>query len=125
MSESGLPRTAPGPGASGLVQHQKPKSLQRTYSCSSVPYVYSRGLMAEPKLSKLELRIMEVLGIRQHVSLRDTSRKLPRKKTIGLHDSCKQPVTPWKAKRQSAASKRLGTFTSSKLQLPVVRRSEG
>lgn len=62
--------------------------------------------MAEPKLSRLELRIMEVLGTRQHASLCETSRKA---------------ITAWKAKRQCAASKRLRTFTSPKLELPVVQ----
>lgn len=71
---SGGDRGDPSPGQG----HEK--RLQCAYVCSSVPYVYSRGLMADPKLSRLELRIMEVLWTRRHASIREIQESFLEKK---------------------------------------------
>lgn len=73
--------------------------------------------MAEPKLSRLELRIMEMLGTRQHSSLRETSR--PAYTTV--------QTTGYRVESKKAVHrvKEVVTFTSSKLQLPVMPPTEG
>ena len=53
--------------------------LHYNYIGSRVAHVYSRWLMTEPKLTKLELKIMEALWIRGKASIREIQEAFPEK----------------------------------------------
>jgi BlaI family penicillinase repressor len=55
------------------------KDLHENYTRSSVAHDHSRGIMNEPKLTKLELRIMETLWTRGTASIREIQETFPEK----------------------------------------------
>src|SRR5579862_10057988 len=61
------------PGRRGGPQ----KRLDTAYRHSRITNVYSRSNMAEPKLSKLELRIMDALWTRGEASIREIQESFP------------------------------------------------
>ena len=90
-----------------LAGHQK--GLQMAYYCSSVPYVYSRGQMREPKLSRLELQIMEVLWSRQHASIREIQESFP-EKNRPAYTTVQTTVYRLEGKRAVRRVKKVGNF---------------
>jgi BlaI family transcriptional regulator, penicillinase repressor len=55
------------------------RDLHIAYYDSRFTYVYSRGQMAQPKLTKLELQIMEALWIQGTASIREIQETFPEK----------------------------------------------
>ncbi len=55
------------------------RDLRATYHYSSFAHAYSRGQMAQPKLTKLELQIMETLWTRETASIREIQETFPEK----------------------------------------------
>ncbi len=55
------------------------RDLHNAYSYSRFTYVHSRGPMAEPKLTKLELQIMEAVWTQGKASIREIQETFPEK----------------------------------------------
>jgi BlaI family penicillinase repressor len=55
------------------------KDLHTTYRYSSFAHAYSRGQMAQPRLTKLELQIMEALWTQDTASIREIQETFPEK----------------------------------------------
>lgn len=85
------------------------KSLPLAYGCSSVPYVYSRWPMAEPKLSKLELRVMEALWTRQQASIREVQESFP-ENNRPAYTTVQTTVYRLEAKKAVRRVKKVGNF---------------
>jgi BlaI family transcriptional regulator, penicillinase repressor len=93
-------------GAAQAVSH---KSLHVNYDCSSVPYVYSRGPMAEPKLSRLELQVMEALWTRLQASIREVQESFP-EKNRPAYTTVQTTVYRLEVKKAVRRVKKVGNF---------------
>lgn len=85
------------------------RGLQSAYYCSSVSYLHSRGQMAQPKLSRLELQIMEALWTRQHASIREIQETFP-EKNRPAYTTVQTTVYRLEGKKAVRRVKKVGNF---------------
>src|SRR5205814_9004293 len=92
------------PATGGHKRH-----LHRAYCYSRFTYVHSRGPMAEPKLTKLELQIMEALWTRAHASIREIQQTFP-ERDKPAYTTIQTTVYRLERKQATRRVKKVGNF---------------
>ena len=85
------------------------RGLRLAYSYSSVTHAYSRGPMAKPKLTKLELQIMEALWTRDHASIREIQETFP-ERDRPAYTTIQTTVYRLEGKKAARRVKKVGNF---------------
>jgi predicted transcriptional regulator len=85
------------------------KILRETYHGSSIAYVCSRSHMAQPKLSRLELQLMEALWTRGSASIREIQETFPARNRPA-YTTIQTTVYRLEAKKAVHRVKKVGNF---------------
>ncbi len=85
------------------------RDLRETYQYSSFAHAYSRGQMAQPKLTKLELQIMETLWTRETASIREIQEAFA-EKNRPAYTTIQTTVYRLESKKAVRRVKKVGNF---------------